>query len=61
MPVNFYTVLVAARRRGEVAFGYRLGAQSGDKAHSYGVIVNPKKSELVTFSAEDRLILLAES
>jgi voltage-gated potassium channel Kch len=59
--VNFYTVAEAARRRGESAFGYRLAAQSKDKARNYGVVVNPKKSEMVTFSEGDRIIVLAES
>ncbi len=42
-PVNFYTVVEAARRRGEVAFGYRRMADAGDAAKSYGVVVNPTK------------------
>jgi ion channel POLLUX/CASTOR len=59
--VNFYTVAEAARRRGESAFGYRLAIHSKDKANNYGVVVNPKKSEMVTFSEGDRIIVLAES
>ena len=82
-PVNFYTIVEAARRRGEVAFGYRLrrnGADAGVQAASdgngvpigvigaaaadanpaaYGVVVNPDKSEMVAFTARDRLIVLA--
>ena len=61
VPVNFYTVAEAARRRGESAFGYRLAVRSRDKAHDYGVVVNPKKSETITFSEGDRIIVLAES
>jgi hypothetical protein len=60
-PLNFYTVVEAARRRGETAIGYRLRALSNDAAQAYGVRVNPPKSKSVTFSAEDRIILLAES
>ena len=60
-PVNFYTVIEAARRRGETAFGYRLKAQSGDADASYGVAVNPKKSQPITFAADDRIIVLAEA
>jgi voltage-gated potassium channel Kch len=59
-PVNFYTIVEAARRRGEVALGYRLRAQSGNAAAGYGVVVNPNKSEQVTFSAADRIVVLAE-
>lgn len=59
-PVNFYTVLEAARRRGETAIGYRIASQRDDAAQSYGVITNPKKSALVTFAPEDTIIVLAE-
>ena len=59
-PVNFYTVVEAARRRGHVAIGYRLVHESGNAAKSYGVHTNPKKSELVTFALEDKVIVLAE-
>lgn len=60
-PVNFYTLTEAARRRGEVALGYKLAARSGDAAQAYGVFVNPDKSPLVTFEPEDKLIVLAEN
>jgi voltage-gated potassium channel Kch len=60
-PVNFYTVLEAARRRGEIAVGYRLLNYANDAAQNYGVVVNPKKSYNVTFGAEDKIIVLADS
>lgn len=60
-PVNFYTVLEAARRRGETAIGYRINSQHEDAARSYGVITNPKKSALVSFAPEDKIIVLAEN
>ena len=59
--VNFYTILEAARRRGEIAIGYRLAQNANDAAQNYGVTVNPKKSENVTFGAEDKVIVMAES
>lgn len=59
-PVNFYTVIEAARRRGEVAIGYRIVSQLHDPAKAYGVRTNPKKSEEVIFAAEDKVIVLAE-
>ena len=59
-PVNFYTVVEAARRRDEVAIGYRLKAALGDASLAYGVVVNPDKSAIVTFSEQDRIIVLAE-
>lgn len=59
-PVNFYTVTEAAHRRGETAIGYRLMSESHDAEKSYGVHTNPKKSERVSFSAEDKIIVVSE-
>jgi voltage-gated potassium channel Kch len=59
-PLTFYTVLEAARRRGEVAIGYRLHANANLREKTYGVTINPRKSLQVTFSARDRIIVLAE-
>jgi voltage-gated potassium channel Kch len=59
-PVDFYTVLEAARRRGETAIGFSLAAQSQDKSHAYGVTVNPDKAEKRTFAPNDKIIVLAE-
>lgn len=59
--INFYTVTEAARQRGEIAIGYRLAAQSDDAAHSYGVRVNPRKSDALTLGDGDTVIVLAES
>jgi hypothetical protein len=59
--VSFYTVVESARRRGHVAIGYSLEALKGDPSRAYGVVVNPTKSETVTFSESDRVIVLAES
>jgi len=58
--VSFYTVVEAARRRGEVAIGYRQMAHAKDAGKSYGVAVNPKKSERLAFTREDQVIVLAE-
>ncbi len=60
-PVNFYTVLEAARSRGETAIGYRLMSESTDAGKAYGVHTNPRKADPVTFSARDKIIVLAES
>jgi hypothetical protein len=59
-PVNFHTVVEAARRRGETAFGYRLMHESHDAGKAYGVHTNPKKSEKVNFAPEDKVIVIAE-
>ncbi|MBN2386325.1 MAG: NAD-binding protein [Anaerolineales bacterium] len=59
-PVNFYTLVEAARRRGETAIGYRLACEARNAARSYGVHTNPKKSEMVTFAPDDKIIVVAE-
>ena len=60
-PVNFYTVVEAARRRGETALGYRIISESKDAGKSYGVHTNPKKSKMVTFTSSDKIIVIAEN
>ena len=60
-PVNFYTILEAARRRGEVAIGYRIQAQAYTAEQAYGVKLNPAKTHPITLSKGDRIIVLAES
>ena len=59
-PVNFYTLVEAARRRGQSAIGYRLEAEAHDASKSYGVHTNPKKSATVVFSPNDKIIVVAE-
>ena len=58
--VDFYTVLEAARRRGETAIGYRVAAHEHSSAHAYGVAVNPTKTNRITIAPGDRVIVLAE-
>jgi voltage-gated potassium channel Kch len=58
--VNFATVVESARRRGEIAIGYRIAGKSHDAAGKYGVAVNPKKSAMVTFTEADKVIVIAE-
>ena len=59
-PVNFYTMLEAAARRGEIAIGYRIIKHAKERKHQYGVIINPVKSKPIQFSAGDKIIVLAE-
>jgi hypothetical protein len=59
-PVNFFTVAEAARRCGETALGYRVMTESHNADKAYGIHTNPKKSVPVTFSAEDKIIVIAE-
>ncbi len=61
-PVTFYTIVEAARARGETAFGYsrpRSLSQAG--APTGGVVVNPRKSEPLEYRAGDSVIVLAMS
>ncbi|MBN1453740.1 MAG: NAD-binding protein [Anaerolineales bacterium] len=59
-PVTFYTVVEAARRRGETALGYRVTAEANHSEKDYGVRTNPKKSEKVIFAPDDKIIVVAE-
>ncbi|MFN7942439.1 MAG: potassium transporter TrkA [Thermoanaerobaculia bacterium] len=59
--LTFYTVVESARRRGEIAIGYRLQRHAGDPRRSYGVTTNPAKAERITFEEGDSVIVLAES
>jgi hypothetical protein len=60
VPVSFFTVVESARRKGEVAIGYRHWAQKGDKEANYGVKLNPAKTERITFQPGDRVVVIAE-
>jgi voltage-gated potassium channel Kch len=54
-PVPFARVVAAARARGEVAIGYRVTEHAGRDAT---VSVNPSKSSVVTFGADDRIVVI---
>jgi hypothetical protein len=58
--VNFYTVVGAALKRNEIAVGYRLKNIAENPALDYGIILNPKKHEKITFQKGDKIIVLAE-
>jgi hypothetical protein len=58
-PVNFHTVADAARLSGEVAIGYRRKSREDGARGMGGVVVNPQRTELVTYSADDKVIVLA--
>jgi voltage-gated potassium channel Kch len=59
-PVSFYEVLESARRKNETAIGYQLKTVEPTPENSYGIIINPEKSQKITFSEWDRIIVLAE-
>jgi len=58
--MSYWHVLDSARRRGHVAIGYRIAANSSDASQGYGVTVNPPKDTNVTFAPDDRVIVIAE-
>ena len=59
-PVNFYNVVESAKQKGEIAIGYRIQKDAFDSSKAYGVKVNPNKSEKITYSNEDKIIVIAE-
>jgi voltage-gated potassium channel Kch len=58
--LTYATLVEAARRRGEVAIGYRLAASIRDPEKYFGVVLNPPKSTEVIFGEEDRVIVLGQ-
>lgn len=60
LEADFATLIESARRRGEVALGYRLTAHFHEPP-GYGVVLNPGKTAPLTLSADDRVIVLAEN
>jgi hypothetical protein len=59
--LDFYTVIESAGRRNETVIGYRLEANSNNKDLQYGVVINPTKTDTVTFAPSDMVIVLADS
>ncbi len=61
-PVDFATVVLAARSRGEVAIGYRRQrAGETDERNLGGVVINPTKSDKLEYAPQDRIVVLASS
>lgn len=58
--VTFATVLAGAIRRGETALGYKSTALADGDGASFGVRVNPAKSETFHVVPGDRVVVLAE-
>ncbi|HZE41214.1 MAG TPA: hypothetical protein VE172_20635 [Stackebrandtia sp.] len=58
-PLNFYTVAESARRRGEMAIGYRQIANA-HVAPNFGVVNNPDKAAVIMLQPGDKVIVLAE-
>lgn len=58
-PVTFFTIVEAARRRGEVAFGFKETVSDRGARNMGGVIINPRRAEARTFNATDSVVVLA--
>lgn len=59
--VNFYTIVEAARRKNEVAIGFRTGKDATNQKANFGIVLNPHKLEVKSFSDEDEIIVLSKS
>ncbi len=57
--VAFATIVESARRRGEVAIGYRILPTPGAPPSGHGVRINPPKSDRISLRATDAVIVLA--
>ena len=57
--VSYATIVESARRRDEVAIGYRLAAVADGRDKDHGVTINPPKTSRVTLAARDAVIVLA--
>ena len=60
-PMRFYEVSEAARRRGEVAIGHHIpaNASADDARRMGGIVINVSKAESLTYTENDRIIVLA--
>jgi voltage-gated potassium channel Kch len=58
---SFHAVTAAARQRGEVAIGHHIPAAGSehDARRMGGIVINPSKVEPVTYTSQDRVIVLA--
>ena len=57
---NFYTLLESAKRQNETAIGYRIMKKSDDPESTFGVVINPDKSERFVLDEEDRVVVMAD-
>jgi voltage-gated potassium channel Kch len=57
---DFYSVIEAARRKGETAIGHRFEQHARSADHFYGVSVNPLKTDSHVYAPGDKIIVLAE-
>lgn len=59
-PTTFYAIVDAARRREEVAIGWRQMAHQFKASAAYGVKINPPKADSIVLENEDKVIVIAK-
>ncbi len=59
--VNFFTIVESARKRNEVAIGFRIGKDATNHKANYGIVLNPHKLKMKSYSEDDEIIVLSES
>ncbi|TAF73287.1 MAG: potassium transporter TrkA [Bacteroidetes bacterium] len=59
VPVNFYEISDVALQKKEIAIGYRK-MKNTSELKNFGIVLNPKKSDKITLSAEDKVIVISE-
>jgi hypothetical protein len=55
--VNFYTIVEAARRKGEIAIGY---IREDEADPGGGPVINPRKTAMVSYGSDDRIVVIAK-
>ena len=58
--LDFYTVLESAKRKGQTAIGYKVASLAHDTSKSHGVVIKPVKSQKLSFTENDKLIVFSE-
>ncbi|CAF1473728.1 unnamed protein product [Adineta steineri] len=61
IPISYYQILQETLKYQCVAIGYRLMKYLHDETRFYGIVLNPNKQENIIFSANDKIIILAEN
>jgi Trk K+ transport system NAD-binding subunit len=59
-PTNFYTLLERAAQANQTAIGYRHISDKENEHRNFGVHLNPRKDDLISFSSGDFLIVISE-
>lgn len=57
--VDFYEISDVASQKKEIAIGYRIMSNINDP-NSFGIVLNPPKSEKIKFTSEDKVIVISE-